>query len=137
MNFYYKKRKGYRKVQVNTATPEKLLIMCYDGLLKFLKTSRLLMEKQQKDKANVYILKAINVLVELIATLKTEESPEFSNNLRNLYVYILGRLRDSVSTGEVDGVEYSIQVITQLKEAWEDALSKKPDAENLPVSKAV
>lgn len=126
MNFYYKKRKDYRQVQVNTAAPEKLLIMCYDGLLKFLKTSRLLLEKGQKEKSDIYILKAVNVLVELIATLNSDESPDFSNNLRNLYVYLMGRLRDTMQSGNIEGIEYSINVISQLKDAWEEAIEKGP-----------
>ncbi len=125
MNFYAKKSKDYKLVQIKTAPPEKLLIMCYDGLLKFLKTAKLLTEKGQADKSSVYILKATNVIVELIASLKPEESPEFAENLKNLYIYLIERLRESLEKGTVDGIDYVIDVIASLKDTWEEALSKK------------
>lgn len=125
MNFYAKKSKDYKLVQIKTAPPEKLLIMCYDGLLKFLKTAKLLVEKGQADKSSVYILKATNVIVELIASLKPEESPEFAENLKNLYIYLIERLRESLEKGTVEGIDYVIDVIASLKDTWEEALNKK------------
>ena len=125
MNFYAKKRKDYKLVQIKTATPEKLLVMCYEGLIKFLKTSKLLMEKGQNEKSNIYILKASNVIIELIASLKPEESPEFAENLKNLYIYLIGKLRNSMEEGNCEGIDYTLNVISSLKETWEEALKKQ------------
>ncbi|MCE1245873.1 MAG: flagellar export chaperone FliS [Firmicutes bacterium] len=127
MNYYYQKKNDYRQVQIKTATPEKLLIMCYDGILKFLRTSKLLISKNQKEKSDIYILKASNVILELIATLRHDESPEFASALKSLYIYILDRLRESIRTGNEDGIDYAINVITQIKQTWEEAIGTTPE----------
>jgi flagellar protein FliS len=127
VNYYYQKKNDYKKVQIKTATPEKLLIMCYDGILKFLRTSKLLISKSQKEKSDIYILKASNVILELIATLKPDESPEFAAALKSLYIYILDRLRESIRTGNEDGIDYAINIITQIKQTWEEAVGSELD----------
>jgi len=128
---YYKKQhqKSFQQVHIGTANPEKLLIMCYDGLLKFLKTARLMMEKDKKTKADVYILKAVNVIFELIATLREDVDPDFAKNLKGLYVFILNRLRESTETGNMEGLDQSINIVNELKVTWEEALSKKNEEE--------
>jgi len=131
VNYYYQKKNDYRQVQIKTATPEKLLVMCYDGILKFLRTAKLLISKNQKEKSDIYILKASNVILELIATLRHDEAPEFASALKSLYIYILDRLRESVRTGNEDGIDYAINTITQIRQTWEEALGANTENSSL------
>jgi len=116
---------GYKKVQVNTSSPEKLLLMVYGGAIKFLKKARLLAKKDLRHKANVYILKAIAALVELIATLNHDESPEIAGALKKLYVYAMEQLRQSINEDNIEGIDEAINILSQLKSSWEEAFSSQ------------
>jgi len=112
---------GYKKVQVGTSSPEKLLLMVYNGSIKFLKTAKLLRRKKKGDRSKIYILKAIACVVELISTLNHDESPEIARSLKSLYVYIVDILRKSIQSETDDGIDESLDIMSTLREAWEEA----------------
>jgi flagellar secretion chaperone FliS len=124
---YKQSIKGYRQIQVETATPEKLLIMVYECTIKFLKMARLLMEKQLYDKSAPFVLKATAAIIELIASLDVERSPDIAGALKKLYIYCMDRLRKAIQERTPEDVDEVIKVISTLKEAWEEAFAAGVD----------
>jgi flagellar secretion chaperone FliS len=120
---YKQSIKGYRQVQVETATPEKLLIIVYECAIKFLKTAKLLMEKGLYDKSAPYVLKATAAIIELIATLNTEKSPDIADALKKLYIYCMDRLRKAIRDRSIEDLDEAIKVMSTLKDAWDEAFA--------------
>jgi len=123
MSPYQRSIKGYRKVQVGTASPKKLLLMVYEGTLKFLKMAKMLIEKNQADRARIYLFKAIQALLELIASLDCDKSPEISNALKNLYVYSLDKLRGVLQNNSTQDIDEITRILESLKDAWKEAFA--------------
>ncbi|MCD4783769.1 MAG: flagellar export chaperone FliS [Candidatus Eremiobacteraeota bacterium] len=127
MSPYQRSIKGYQKVQVGTASPQKLLLMVYDGTLKFLKMAKMLIQKDQADRARVYVFKATLALLELISSLDCDNSPEISNALKSLYVYLLDKLKIVLQNNSIEDIDEITGILESLKEAWKEAFSSTGD----------
>jgi flagellar secretion chaperone FliS len=120
---YGKNIQDYKDVKYGSATPEKLLLMVYDGAIKFLKTAKFLREKDQETKAQVQLFKACDCVAELLATLNYDAAPEVAASLQRVYLYILEGLRLSIKNGTNKEIDEGMQMLGSLKATWEEALS--------------
>lgn len=80
----------YRKTSVETLSPAKLLLMLYDGALNFLSNAKKAIEEKDIPRAHSQIVRAQDIVVELMATLNMDIP--LSNQLYALYDYIHRRL---------------------------------------------
>ncbi|MDA8212488.1 MAG: flagellar export chaperone FliS [Clostridia bacterium] len=80
----------YKQTAVQTASPEKLLIMLYDGAIKFGNQAQEALEQKDLEASNTYIGKMQDIIGELMVTLNMDY--DISKNLFGLYEYINSRL---------------------------------------------
>ncbi|GAB6173399.1 flagellar export chaperone FliS [Paradesulfitobacterium aromaticivorans] len=78
----------YRQRAVETASPAKLLIMLYDGAIRFLQQGKAALEAGDFEKANAHLLKVQDILSELIVSLDLSQG-EIAENLYQLYDFYL------------------------------------------------
>ena len=82
----------YQKTKVTTASREKVLLMLYEGAIRFTKLARTAMnDKKIADKGR-YISKATAILSELMATLDHKVGGDLAQDLENLYVFMIDKL---------------------------------------------
>ncbi|MFZ5945229.1 MAG: flagellar export chaperone FliS, partial [Bacillota bacterium] len=62
----------YKQQSVNTATPEKLLLMLLDGAVKFSGQARRALEEKDVEKANYYLIRCQDIVLELMGSLNME-----------------------------------------------------------------
>ena len=86
MSLAYNPYSQYKKQAVTTANPGKLLIMLFDGALKFSGRARLAIEENDIEQANNYIKKCQDIIDELTSSLNMDY--EISKQLYPLYEYI-------------------------------------------------
>lgn len=77
---------AYKQTSVATATPEKLLLMLYDGAIRFLNQARVAMEQHNYEAANKWLGKLQDVFMELNISLDMNQG-EVAHNLRKLYEF--------------------------------------------------
>lgn len=120
----------YQNNMVNTASPQELTLMLYNGLIKFLNLSIQGTEEKSIEKTNSNLVKAQNIIQEFMSTL--DMNYEVSNGLYALYDYMNNRLveanikKDRVIIEEVRGFA------EELRDTWTQAmkLAKQPQAIN-------
>ena len=83
--------KTYETNHVTTASPKGLLLMLYDGAVRFCRLAEVAMEEKDIEKKNVYLQKAQAIVSELTASLD-DEAGEVAVQLRELYAYMLREL---------------------------------------------
>lgn len=110
----------YLKTQVNTASPGELTLMLYNGCLKFMKLAGEGIEKKNYELKNVYILKSQRILDELLITLDMKY--EISHNLSDLYIFIKDKLVQANMKLDMESLQVSIELITELRDTWIEAL---------------
>jgi flagellar protein FliS len=110
----------YIQTQVNTAIPGELTLMLYNGCLRFMKQAMLDMKNKEYEKKNVNLNKSQDILDELLITLN--HNYEISTNLSALYVFIKEKLFEANIKLDVDSLQVSIDLVTELRDTWAEAL---------------
>jgi flagellar protein FliS len=120
----------YRQQQVNTATPDKLLIMLYDGAIRFCSQAKMAIENKQFEQSHVNLTKAQNIIVEFMTTLNMDY--EISQNLYSLYDYLYNRLVEANIKKDTAIIDEVVGFLTDLRKTWAEAAAKLK-AENGPL----
>ncbi|MDA8233939.1 MAG: flagellar export chaperone FliS [Clostridia bacterium] len=109
----------YKQTAVQTASPEKLLLMLYDGAIKFLNQAKVAMDTRNIEESNKYIIKTQDIISELIVTLNMEY--EISHNLHGIYDYLNRRLIQANIKKDPEILEEVLNHITELRQTWAEA----------------
>ncbi|TDT50616.1 flagellar export chaperone FliS [Fonticella tunisiensis] len=112
---------AYQQNSVNTASREKLLLMLYDGLVKFIKLGISGIEERDIQKSNTNLIKAQNILLELMATLNMKIGGELSKSLMLLYDYMYRRLIEANVKKDPEIAKEILGYAEELKDAFEKA----------------
>lgn len=110
----------YQNNMVNTASPQELTLMLYNGLIKFLNIAIEGISETNIEKANNNIIKAENILVEFMSTL--DMSYELSNGLMSLYDYMNNRLILANVSKDKAIIEEVRELAEQLRDTWAQAM---------------
>lgn len=128
---------SYRQVATQTAPPGHLVLMLYDGALRFLHRSlvgfTLDDPAESIETINNNILRAQAILHELDMCLNLDGGGDLAMHLRRLYQYFDRRLMESNLEKTPAGIQEVIQRLGTLREAWACMLSGQPsDAPAMP-----
>ncbi len=107
----------YRRNQVDTATPEKLLLMVYDGAVRFVRSAREGVANRDFERANREIIRVQDILAELTAALDFGRS-DVSKSLFALYEYMNRRLIEANIRKDEKILEEVESMLGGLREAW-------------------
>jgi len=76
---------NYKQASVETASPERLLLMLFDGGIKFLCLGKIAVEKKDYAVAHNNLIKVQDILFELMVSLDMAKGGEIATNLYRLY----------------------------------------------------
>lgn len=109
----------YQQTQLQTAPPAQLLLMLYDGGIRFIRLGMAGIEERNFEKANTFLCKAQAVIHELIASLNHEYP--ISKDLLRIYEYLVHRLIVANMKKDKAPAEEVLSHMLDLREAWETA----------------
>ncbi len=112
----------YRKVSIQTSDPRELVVMLYDGFLKFAHRAMASLKRNDKIDATRSIGRALDIVNELLDTLDHDPAPEISTALEALYVYIGDRLLLASSRQDQEALQEVITLMSELRQGWSEAL---------------
>ena len=108
----------YKQVEINTASQNRLVVMLYDGAIKFLEEACNSMDKKHgTEQAHNNIVKAQEIIYELLASLNYEAG-EIANRLASIYTYMNQKLTEGNISKTKPPVLEVIKYLKELKEAW-------------------
>ena len=110
--------KAYSKTDVNTSDQLTLIIMLYEGLLRFLKKAILKIEENDVEAAHNYFVRSKDIVNELLSTLHAEKGGDIGNNLRELYLYMFRRIVEANLKKDMEIGKDVYQVAKTLHEGW-------------------
>ena len=129
-------REQYRRTRIMTASPGELLIMLYDGALTRVRKAYKTSEDGNWAEAGSAIVRAQEIIYELIACLKRDKNPELVDNLAGLYVYCIDLLSDTTRTKNRELLFEVEGLLAPLRDAWVEAEKTiKADAGETPEQK--
>lgn len=114
---------AYQTSAIETASPEQLTLLCYDGALKFMRRALRALEEDDLAKLSESTGRAQAIINELNVTLNMEAGGEIARNLRDIYLFINRHLASSVMRREGSGIRESMTLIGGLRESWAEAMN--------------
>jgi len=115
--------KSYSALEVTTvesASPQQLIIMLYDGALKSVFAAKAAIARGDVAARGAALSKAISIIDEgLRAALNLQSGGEIAQNLMALYDYISTRLLHANVKADVQSVDEAARLLGELKQAWE------------------
>ncbi|OCL27608.1 flagellar export chaperone FliS [Orenia metallireducens] len=114
----------YKNAQYETASPEQLLLMLYNGAIKFGRQAKEALENGDIQLSNNRLKRVQAIISELIVTLDMEKGGEIAENLYSLYEYMNRRLIQANIRKDSEIVEEVLGLLQDLKEGWEDAIKQ-------------
>jgi flagellar secretion chaperone FliS len=115
----------YKETSVNTASPTKLVVMLYEGAIRFLTRAAEDIRNRDLVRKGESISRAVAIIQHLQMTLDTEKGQEIAQDLDRLYKYTLSRVLDGSTKLDATAIEEAIKVLSELVPAWEEIASKE------------
>ena len=105
---------GARKVE--TASPAELVLMLYEGAIKFCNIAMDGIEKKDYEKANTNIQKARNIIVELQSTLDRKYA--IAKDFDIVYDFIFNKLVDANVKKDPEILTEALNEIRDMRDNW-------------------
>lgn len=129
MNPYLKQ---YQKTEVETATPEKILILLYDGAIQFLNKALIALDEKNFPEIHNNIVGAEHILLEFMNTLDFEQGGDFAIRLNALYQYFYNRLVEANMKKDKEIVKEILEFLVDLRATWKQAINMtKAEAQSM------
>lgn len=123
MNPYATQSQAYQQSSVMTASPEQLVVMLYDGALRFLRQAEIALKEGAHQHAGERMTRAEAIVDELLATLNMDAG-EISTRLQAIYVFCKRCLIEARLERDPAKVTHVIRLLGDLREAWAEIVSR-------------
>ncbi len=108
----------YQEMDIRSMSPAHLVVCLYSVLLTRLHRAKLALANDDSEMRNRSIMKAQDVVEELIVALDREAGGALAGNLAALYSYFSTELSTIDMTSDAPRLQRLIDMVTPLHEAW-------------------
>lgn len=107
-----------------SASREQILLMLYEGAIKFTKLAMKALEEKKIADRGQNILRAYDIILELHATLDHKVGGELSKQLEQLYLFMMDQYTQANIKGEMAPLQANLKVLENLYDGWKQAIEK-------------
>jgi flagellar protein FliS len=125
----------YLETAVETASPARLIVMLYDGAIRFINEAAYAMQQRDYETQNTKLQRAQKILAELISSLDFDKGGEIAENLFRLYTYMYNQLVEANINDSCDRLEHVVHLLSELREAWDTIATESETQVALPAAK--
>jgi len=109
---------AYQNTAVTTQSKGRLIVLLYDGAIKFMKLAIKELEAHNYEAKGRYIGRAQDIINELNAVLDMDAGGEIATNLRRLYCFMNNRLSEANSKRDPQMIREVISLMEELNQSW-------------------
>ena len=109
---------AYQDTAVTTQGKGRLIVLLYDGAIKFMKLAIRELEAGNYEAKGQYISRALDIINELNAVLDTDAGGEIAVNLRKLYCFMSTRLSQANVKRDAGMIREVITLMEELNRGW-------------------
>ncbi len=113
-------------MEVQSRSPLELVVMLYDGALRFVDEAKDAAKKNDIRRRSQAVSRALAIVAELQNTLKVEEGGEVGRELDRLYGYVMTRLVDVTVKRDARALEEVQRLLQPLRDAWAQTAAGEP-----------
>lgn len=115
----------YKEMQIKTASPGKLLLMLYQGALKFMKLAKKNINEGKIEESHKNIIKAQNIILELQGTLNKDQGGEIAVQLESFYDFIYRELIRANLNKNNEHLDSVIPLVEELFDTYKEIVINK------------
>ncbi|MBY0384115.1 flagellar export chaperone FliS [bacterium] len=122
----------YKKTSIESASKEKILLMLYEGAIRFIKQAKEANQNKDVKLRGEMIGRAYDIVMELASSLDFKINASVATNLEQLYIYVMEELTRANITGQEKHLENSLKILNILYDGWLKAVEsiKKKESES-------
>ncbi|RAK04923.1 flagellar protein FliS [Halanaerobium saccharolyticum] len=124
----------YKQMQIKTASPGKLLLMLYQGAVKFMKLAKNNIKEGKIEESHKNIIKAQNIILELQGTLDKEQGGEIAVQLESLYDFIYRELIQANLNKNTRHLDNVIPLVEELFVTYKEIIITQNSGEQKKVN---
>jgi len=109
---------AYHNAAVTTQSKGRLIVLLYDGAIRFMKLAIKELEARNYEAKGRYIGRAQDIINELNAVLDIDAGGEIAVNLRNLYCFMNRRLAEANTRRDPQMIREVITLMEELNQSW-------------------
>jgi flagellar protein FliS len=109
---------AYKQQSILTATPGQLVVMLYDGCLRFLHQAAFAMREGNVGETNTRLQRAEAIIDELRVTLDMDKGGVVASRLQGIYVFCAKHLVEARMARDPEMIEKVSELLTELRDAW-------------------
>ncbi|POR04792.1 flagellar protein FliS [Alkalispirochaeta sphaeroplastigenens] len=130
---------AYRQTSVKTASQGRIIVMLYDEALRQIDAAETLLAESSRelDKINNALVKAQDIVTELMVSLDLEQGGEIARNLLRLYLFFNDRLMEANVKKEQEPLREVRGLMVNLRDAWKQIEGQSPDGRSVPTGGGV
>ena len=125
----YSKASAYKSTSVNTSSPADLVLMLYDGILRFLNNARagfkLKDPVEYHQTINENLQKAQAIIRELRSSLDVEKATDFGETMAGLYDYFDRRLQEANMEKNQEPIDEIYDRVIIIRDAWGEMVQRE------------
>lgn len=125
-------QRQYRQTQVTTVDKGRLIILLYDGAIKFLNQAKDCTDCGDIPGRSSNINRALDIIAELNQSLNMSDGGEIAENLRRLYLFWSDHLIQAKMKKDCRNIDEVIRMLMSLNEAWNEVVSSPEAQEAMP-----
>ncbi len=115
----------YKKATINTSSPGELILMLYNGLIRFLRHAKLSLKEKNIEDAHKYIIRAEDIIEALLSALDYEKGGDIAKNLSMLYDYAYWRLVEANAKKDESIIDEVIELLEPIRDAWKEIVKNR------------
>jgi len=114
---------AYQQASITTQSKGRLIVMLYDGAIKFMKLAIRELQAGNYEAKGRYISRAQDIINELNAILDMDAGGEIAANLRQLYCFMNRQLSDANTKRDPQMIREVIALMEELNQSWKAIIS--------------
>ena len=118
MSVYTAPTAAYKQQSCLTATPGQLVVMLYDGCLRFLQQGALAMRDGNLAEAGTRLTRAEAIIDELLSTLDMEQGGQIASRLQGIYVFCVRHLMEARLERDAGKIDKVGELLSELRDSW-------------------
>ena len=123
-------QKKFIKNMVDSASPEQLILLLYNGCLQWLSMGKKELEKNKQEKIPNWtnfshqMKMSVSIIEHLQDSLNHEVNKDFAEQLFNLYEYLKSNLMNANIEKSDEKIDFCMKIISDLKNGWQEGINK-------------
>lgn len=127
----------YKATSIQSASREKLLLMMYEGAIKFVKLAITAIEKKDIASRGENIGRAFDIVLELNNTLDHKVGDgELAKQLEQLYMFITDQFTKANINNDAKPLQEALKILETLYQGWKQAVEQIKKSEEKTILKA-